>query len=85
VTTFLPVNLDARAVKVVSIAKAGGNSPIKALRLFRGLTTRGLASAAYMDPAQLDLIEQQSELGAPLLTELESLARALDVSVDAVR
>jgi len=85
VTTFLPVNLDARAVNVVSIAKAGGNSPIKALRLFRGLTTRGLASAAYMDPAQLDLIEQQSELGAPLLTELESLARALDVSVDAVR
>ena len=84
-TTFSHVKLDASAAMVVSIAKAGGNSPIKALRLLRGLTTRGLASAAYMDPAQLDLIEQQSELGAPLLTELESLARALDVSVDAVR
>lgn len=83
--TFLHANIDASLASIVSNARAHGNSPIKALRLFRGLTTRGLASAAYMDPAQLDLIEQQSELGAPLLTELESLAWALDVPVDAVR
>lgn len=83
--TIFHANIDSSAARVVSNARAYGHSPIKALRLFRGLTTRGLASAAYMDPAQLDLIEQQSELGAPLLTELESLARALDVPVDVVR
>ena len=78
-------NSEASPASIVSKARVHGHSPIKALRLFRGLTTRGLASAAYMDPAQLDLIEQQSELAAPLLTALASLARALDVPVDAVR
>lgn len=79
------ITIDAEAARVVRTARAACTSPLKAIRLHRGLTARGLASAARIDPAQLELIEQQSELGAPLLIEWEALARALNVPVAAVR
>lgn len=78
-------NIDPAARRVLYVARAAGSSPVKALRKLRGLTLMALASTARMDPAQLDLIEQQSELGAPMLSQLASLARALRVPVEAVR
>ena len=82
--TVSQMSIDA-AAGVAATARTASHSPLKAVRLHRGLTATGLAGAVGMDPAQLDLIEQQSELGAPLWTQWQALAHALNVPVDAVR
>ena len=76
--------MDPEIVIVLSNCRRDGVSPVKALRLYRGMTLNELAYAARMDPAHVDLIEHQSGLANPSLAELEALAKALGLGVAAL-
>jgi hypothetical protein len=56
-------------------------TPIHELRRKRGLSISALARLVRMDPAHLELIEQNSNFAAPSRAELEDIAAALGASV----
>lgn len=77
--------MDTEIITILRICRRDGTSPVKAVRRFRRMKFRGLAHAARMDPAHLDLIESRSMLAAPSRAELDAIASALDVPSDALR
>ena len=70
--THLPVDVVERLV--------AGEHPVRIWRQHRGLSVRGLAEAAGIDPAYLSQIETGKKPGS--LKALKALASALAVSLD---
>jgi ribosome-binding protein aMBF1 (putative translation factor) len=69
---YLPVDLVERLL--------AGEHAVRIWREYRGLSVRGLADAAEIDPAYLSQIETGKKPGS--LNALRALAKALNVSLD---